>query len=706
MKLKLLTLTLAIIGLSIANAQNVGIGQNNPKSKLDINGNLVVGSGTGYSGSATTVPANGAIIQGPVGIGTVSPNSNAILDLSGTPNMGLLLPQISTSSETSITPSSTLNGLVFYNSSTNCLDVIANGIWQSMYCPCPALSPTVTGTTPVCPSSTNNAYSVTPMTGASTYSWSLSAGSFTTTPATNATSVSVTAPSSGTFNVSCTVSNACGTAYVASKAVTVTAVPGTPTWSSTPSASVCASQSITYALAAPSGTAPSSYNWTFTNNTTSSITVGGQVLAASGGTYTFSAVSTTSYSVPYGSGSGTFSISVTANYTPCSYTTSALTASVTVNALPTISGGSSVCTGATIALTGSGTPATTNTWTSGTTADATVTGTNSTTVTVSGVASGSSVITYTNSNGCQATQTVNVNTSPTISGTLSTCIGNNTVLTGTGTPATTGTWSSATMSVATVTGTNSTTGTVTGVAAGSSVITYNTSNGCNATATVTVNSSGSIVLDNSVAQTASITAASSGELIIIDMSNTGGSTSSNTMTLNSGLTTTTITGSQSYTAGGVATGHYSYAYGPTTAGTTYTFNPGQSGGSGYWTTNAFIVKNTCGTSLSPSNVHEGTNYYKNTPAATTSVSVGSSTTVPAGAFLVGTAYDGNGFGSYGFSWSSPTGMTAIRNTYDGGDGDDGTAGVTLSSSVTNPTVTESNSSGYYDSNQLLVFWIY
>lgn len=51
-------------------AQNVGIGQAAPVSKLDVQGNLTVGSG--YSGSSTA-PANGAIIQGNTGIGTAAP---------------------------------------------------------------------------------------------------------------------------------------------------------------------------------------------------------------------------------------------------------------------------------------------------------------------------------------------------------------------------------------------------------------------------------------------------------------------------------------------------------------------------------------------------------------------------------------------------------------------------------------------------------
>lgn len=71
---RILTLTIFCLALSFFGThlwgQNVGIGQSAPISKLDVNGDLTVG--TGYSGSSTA-PPNGAIIQGDVGIGTAAP---------------------------------------------------------------------------------------------------------------------------------------------------------------------------------------------------------------------------------------------------------------------------------------------------------------------------------------------------------------------------------------------------------------------------------------------------------------------------------------------------------------------------------------------------------------------------------------------------------------------------------------------------------
>ena len=156
-----------------------------------------------------------------------------------------------------------------------------------------------------------------------------------------------------------------------------------------------------------------------------------------------------------------------------------ITATVTVNALPTITGTLTACVGATTQLTGSGTAAAVTPWVSATPAVATV----SATGLVTGVAAGTSVITYTNNNGCKITATVTINALPTITGTLSACIGATTQLTGSGTAAAITPWVSATPAVATV----SATGLVTGVAVGTSDITYTNNNGCKITATVTIN---------------------------------------------------------------------------------------------------------------------------------------------------------------------------------------------------------------------------
>jgi len=154
------------------------------------------------------------------------------------------------------------------------------------------------------------------------------------------------------------------------------------------------------------------------------------------------------------------------------------TETVVVNALPTITGTFSICGTGTSALTGSGTAATSNPWVSSATSVATV---NSSGL-VTGVSAGTSSITYTDNNGCSTSQTVTVNNSPSITGTTGICGTSTSMIFGSGTPATSNPWVSASTAVATI----NSSGVVTGVSAGTSVITYTDNNGCTATVTMNV----------------------------------------------------------------------------------------------------------------------------------------------------------------------------------------------------------------------------
>ena len=91
------------------------------------------------------------------------------------------------------------------------------------------------------------------------------------------------------------------------------------------------------------------------------------------------------------------------NTTNCESSRSAIT--VTINAVPTITGAQSINVGGLpLQLTGSGTPATTTPWISSNTAAATV----SSTGLVTAVGAGSTIITYTAANGCTATAVISV----------------------------------------------------------------------------------------------------------------------------------------------------------------------------------------------------------------------------------------------------------------------------------------------------------
>ncbi|MFD0779018.1 T9SS type B sorting domain-containing protein [Flavobacterium myungsuense] len=250
----------------------------------------------------------------------------------------------------------------------------------------------------------------------------------------------VTGVSAGTSVITYRDSNGCTTSAI----ITVSAL---PTISGT--LNVCSGSNTPLA---GSGTPDSSAPWTSASTSVATVNSSGVVSGISSGTSL----------ITYKNSNGCLA-----------------TATITVNALPTISGTLSVCRGSTRTLSGSGTPNIINPWISATPTVATI----SILGVVSGVSAGSSVITYRDNNGCTTTATVTVNDLPTISGTINVCSGLNTTLTGSSLPDASAPWISASTSVATV----NSLGVVSGITAGTSLITYKNSNGCSASASVTVN---------------------------------------------------------------------------------------------------------------------------------------------------------------------------------------------------------------------------
>ena len=298
-------------------------------------------------------------------------------------------------------------------------------------------------------------------TGASGGTWS------STAPAIGSVSSSgvVQGLSVGTTTISYGVSNTCGTAY-ASLVVTVNTTPVAGTISG--ASSVCGGASIPLSDIAGGGV------WSSTSTTTATVGTDGLVTGVAVGTTTIS------YTVTNGCG------------------TAAATAIITVNAIASagsISGASSVCTGASIALSdvaGGGV------WSSTNTAAATI-GTDGL---VTGVAAGTTTISYTITFSCgtvAATAIITVNATPvpgSISGASTLCSGASTTLSDL---AVGGVWSSTSTSAATV----GTDGLVTGVAVGTTTISYTVTNGCGVAAATVV-----ITVD-AVASAGSISGASS-----------------------------------------------------------------------------------------------------------------------------------------------------------------------------------------------------
>ncbi len=255
-----------------------------------------------------------------------------------------------------------------------------------------------------------------------------------------------TAPSAGTGSIRLygtinAVNNdaaSSGDAFnLASANITELTVPATAAITGT--TTVCVGSTTTLSDATAGGT------WSSATPSVATISSSGVVTGVSGGTSVIS----------YAASGGT------------------VTTTVTVNPMPsagTITGSSSLCVGSntTLTTTGSG-----GSWTSGSTAVATVTSGG----VVHGVTAGTTIITYTSTNSCgTASAFFNVNVSATVTG--GTISGPSTACTGSVTALTEsipgGTWTSTAPSVATV----DASGNVTGVTVGTVTISYAATTGC------------------------------------------------------------------------------------------------------------------------------------------------------------------------------------------------------------------------------------
>lgn len=256
----------------------------------------------------------------------------------------------------------------------------------------PSSPASISGATNICDGSSNT-YSIPPVSGATSYTWTLPSG-WTGISSTN--SITTTAsPASG--NITVTANNGCGSSAPATLAITVNSLPATP-GSISGSDSICSGSSNTYSISPVAGA--TSYTWVLPVGWTGSS-------------------ATNSISVTDNGTSGT--VSVTAD-NMCG-NSAAATLAITVNTIPstpgTVSGAATICEGTSnsysvAAVSG----ATYYTWTlpSGWSGSST---TNSITTTSSG-SSGSVTVTANNTCGSSSPQTlpVIVNALPNVSLTL------------------------------------------------------------------------------------------------------------------------------------------------------------------------------------------------------------------------------------------------------------------------------------------------
>ncbi|MBX2907977.1 MAG: Ig-like domain-containing protein [Taibaiella sp.] len=340
-------------------------------------------------------------------------------------------------------------------------------------------------------------------------------------------------------------------------------------------------------------------------------------------------------------GIATGTMAITYSYGYC-YTS----AVATVNPVPaSITGGSEVCAGGTLALacsTGGGA------WSSSNAAVATVDGSG----TVTGVTPGTVVIYYTLGSGCAASKVITIGGMPAaITGTTSLCEGATTTLACTSTG---GTWSTSDAATADVLSTTvtgfGTYATISGVAAGGATISYNYTGGCVQTVNVTVASAPAAIggtLDICVGGTSTLTGSGGGTW---SSSNTAVASVGSATGVVSGAaagtaTITYRTGATCYTTAEVTVGVPSAISGAASVCKTFTTTFAHATGGGTWSSSDITVASVdasgvvtgvnAGSATITYNISTGcfavkTIYVYNNPAAisgTASVCAGANTTL-------------------------------------------------------------------------------
>lgn len=231
--------------------------------------------------------------------------------------------------------------------------------------------------------------------------------------ANTATTYTVNNPTTTKYYRAVLSSTACGNTYYST--IATLTVNTSPSFSVQPAATaqtLCVGTTASsYSVTASAGSGTiTSYKWYNGSNT----------LVAT----TNTAALTNSYTPVTTSASSTNYYVVVTNSNNCT-ATSTSTGTVTVNALPTITGGNTeICVAGIKQLTGSATAATSNAWVSGTSAVASV----SNTGLVTALSAGTSTITYTNSNGCKTTTSITISATSVggnITGGTTVCAGTN-----------------------------------------------------------------------------------------------------------------------------------------------------------------------------------------------------------------------------------------------------------------------------------------
>ena len=193
---------------------------------------------------------------GNIGIATATPDPSALVEMNST-NMGFLTSRMNTSQRNAI--ANPANGLLIYNTDCDNFNYYNGSQWINMNSGIsPAVPGTIAGKVSVCPLTKGETYSITPVIGATSYTWTIPADAkIISGQGTNAIVVDFGNISG---NICVTADNQCGSSLAACLPVLLSLPPQSPT-AITGISNVCSGQNSVVYHVSPTYFA-TAYNWT------------------------------------------------------------------------------------------------------------------------------------------------------------------------------------------------------------------------------------------------------------------------------------------------------------------------------------------------------------------------------------------------------------------------------------------------------------
>ena len=296
-----------------------------------------VSTAQSFNVSVKTIPAGPSGIVGNSAVCASGSNSYSVAAVSGATSYTWTLPAgwSGSSSTNSInTTAGASGGTISVTANNSCGNSAAQTLSVSVSTTAPAMPGPISGNNTVCDSSLNT-YSVTPVTGATSYNWTLPAG-WTGSSTTN----SISAVAIGTSgNISVSAVNGCGVSAPQTLAVSVTSSTALPQPASISGAVLFCPGNI-YQYIVPPVAGASGYQWTLLPGWTGTSTTDtiNATTSASGGTISVSATNACGLSAPQNltvlpDTASLFSGTISGNPNACSGSSNTYSVTVSPNAV-------------------------------------------------------------------------------------------------------------------------------------------------------------------------------------------------------------------------------------------------------------------------------------------------------------------------------------------------------------------------------------